>query len=332
MSQGVVNCPEMEPYERATLAEVAAHVVRPGPLHAVLEVLGAPFETALKRLQASRGRLARRTSEAIDRALRGAVERAVLVGARTASDRGVLATYRQLGIVLDGHHEVRTLGLEARDRAAQRLRRGGALTLGGEGLALGAATSVAELLPFAQVAVPGLVAADVAASTALLGRHLVQLSSAYGYSVASDRAHLAHVLAAMVPQQYTFDEGFVPVKVMAAGAAREAGEFVLRLGRRSASVGFEEALRSLGHEAPRLVRLVNLVVERLGLRVSQKSLGMLVPLAGGAVNATLNLAFHQAGHVTGMDYFRILVLSQRYGDEPVRTALEAEITRLREGR
>jgi hypothetical protein len=90
-------------------------------------------------------------------------------------------------------------------------------------------------------------------------------------------------------------------------------------------------MRTVGRDAPQLVRLVNLVIERLGLRVSQKSLGMLVPLAGGAVNAALNVAFHQAGHITGADYFRLLVLSERYGEPAVRAALDAEIARLGSG-
>lgn len=321
----------MTDYERRIVAEIAGHVVRPGPLQSLLDALGAPFEAALKRLQSGRGRLARRTSEAIDRALRSGVHRAVLLGARSAGEGRVVAAYRRAGLPLASTEAVAEHGLEARDRVAERLRRGGAVALGGEGLVLGAATTAAEVLPFAQLAVPTLVAADVAASTTLLGRHLVLLAGVYGYPLSGDPGNLAHVLAAMVPQQYSWDEGFVPAKIAVAGAAREAGGFVARLSRQTAAVGFDQAMRALGRDAPQLIRLINLVVERLGLRVTQKSLGMLVPLAGGAVNAALNVAFHQAGHTTGVDYFRLQVLSQRHGEAAVRAAVDREIVRLRGG-
>jgi len=326
----LVTAPEvMEPYERRVIAEVAAHTVRPGPLQVVLDAAGAPFEAALRRLQSGRSRLARRTSEAIDRAVRTAVERSLELGGRLSGDETVLRTHRRLGHRIEHHDDIASLSLEARDRAADRFLRSGSLLIGGEGVALGAAATVAEALPFAQLAVPTLIASDVIASTTLLGRHLVQLGSAYGYSVARDPANRAHVLAAMVPQQASWDEGFLPAKVMVMNAAREAGDFVVKLGRSAGTVGFEEALRVMTKDAPQLVKLVNLVVEKLGLRASQKALGMLVPIAGGAINGALNLAFQQAGHVTGKDYFRILVLSDRYGPAAVRAALEHEFERAR---
>ena len=329
MDDLVATADAMEPYERWVLAEVAAHAVRPGPLQVVLDSAGAPFEAALRRLRSGRSRLAQRTSEAIDGAVRGAVERSLALGARLADEDAVVRTYRSLGHPVDGQSDLADLPLEVRDRAADRFLRSGFFLIGGEGMALGAACSLAELLPFAQLAVPTLIAADVAASTTLLGRHLVQLAAVYGYSVSRDPGNRAHVLGAMVPQQMSWDEGFLPAKVVVMSAAREAGEFVARLGQSAGRVGFEEALRVMTKDAPQLVKLVNLVVEKLGLRASQKALGMLVPIAGGAINGALNLAFQQAGHVTGRDYFRVLALSERYGQETVRAALEREVERVR---
>ncbi len=326
----LVAAPEaMEPYERRVLAEIAAHTVRPGPLQVVLDAAGVPFEAALRRLKNGRSRLARRTSEAIDHAVRGAVEQSLALGGRLAGDEPVMRAYRRLGYPVADHADIARLPLEARDLAAERFLRAGSFLLGGEGMVFGAAASLAEALPFAQLAVPALIATDIAASTTLLGRHLVQLASVYGYSIARDPGNRAHVLGAMVPQQVSWDEGFLPAKVVAMQAAREAGDFVAKLGRSVSQVGFDEALRSMTKEAPQLVKLVNLVIEKLGLRASQKALGMLVPIAGGAINGALNLAFQQAGHVTGRDYFRVLVLSDRYGSAAVRSALEREVERVR---
>ncbi len=329
MNELVVQAGKLTPYERKVLAEVAARTVRPGPLQVVLDAAGVPFEAALRRLKNGRSRLARRTSEAIDHAVRGAVEKSLTLGGRLAGDEPVMRVYRRLGYPVADHVDIARLPLEARDLAAERFLRAGSFLLGGEGMALGAAASLAEALPFAQVAVPTLIATDIAASTTLLGRHVVQLASVYGYSIARDPGNRAHVLGAMIPQQMSWDEGFLPAKVVAMQAAREAGDFVAKLGRSASRVGFDQALRSMAREAPQLVKLVNLVIEKLGLRASQKALGMLVPIAGGAINGALNLAFQQAGHVTGKDYFRLLTLSERYGQATVRTILEHEVERVR---
>ena len=160
----------------------------------------------------------------------------------------------------------------------------------------------------------------------------MQLGSAYGFSVENDRSNVVHILQAMVPHQFTYDEGFIPVKLAAMNAAREAGEFAARLGKEAGRIGFDRAVKQMSREAPQLVKLINYVAEKLGLRMSQKVFGVLVPLVGGAVNGSLNVAFQQAGHSTGMDYFRAVLLAGKYGEDRVRNAVQGEVKRLRAAR
>ncbi len=329
MEPELITTPEMSAEERRILAEVAEHLVTPSPLQRLLDLAGKPVDAVMARLSRAGGRLLPRISEAVETGVRKAVQASIAGGVRFSRDATVLAELRRSGARVDSMAEVRGLSLAARDAAADAFAGRNAALVTGEGAVMGAAASLAEAMPGAQLVVPALVSADIATSLTLLSRHLVQLAACYGYSLREERGNLAHVLAAMAPQQYSHDEGFLPMKVYAMNAAREAGEFLVALGRTSSRVGFERAMQQLAREAPQLVRLVTTVMERLGVQVTEKAFGMLVPLAGGAVNGSLNLAFQLTGHRTGKDYFRLLVLTERHGREAVQEALAAETARLR---
>jgi hypothetical protein len=319
---------ELDPYDYRVVQEIAEHMIFPSPLQSVLETIGKPFDLVMTTMSSSKSTLGRRISGSIDHGVRRAINRSVILGGKIMRDRTVLARYRKLGYRLAQHQQVSTLPLEVRDRVADTFKVGNALLLTAEGFVLGAGASLAEMVPGAQIVIPTMVAFDVATSITLLSRQLVQLSSAYGYSVRRDRANAAHVLAAMVPPQHSREDGFVPIKVSAMTAAREAGEFAARVGMRAGEVGFKSAMEQLGKEAPQLVKLINMVVERLGVRISQKVFGMLVPMVGGAINGGINLAFQRTGHRTGKDYFRLLILGEQYGDETIKQILDAEIKKL----
>ena len=85
----------------------------------------------------------------------------------------------------------------------------------------------------------------------------------------------------------------------------------------------------LEREAPQMVRLIAYVSERLGIVVTQKELGILIPVAGAVLNSTINLAFQQVIHQTAKDYFRRLLLEDRYGDELIAVAISSEIAEIR---
>ena len=78
-----------------------------------------------------------------------------------------------------------------------------------------------------------------------------------------------------------------------------------------------------------MIRLIAAVAERLGVTVTQKELGILVPVAGAVLNSSINLAFQQVSHQTAKDYFRRLLLEERYGDELIAVAISSEIADIR---
>ena len=85
----------------------------------------------------------------------------------------------------------------------------------------------------------------------------------------------------------------------------------------------------LEREAPQMIRLITYVADRLGIVVTQKELGVLVPIAGAVLNSGINVAFQQIGHQTAKDYFRRLILEERYGEELVGYAVQQEIAALK---
>ena len=78
-----------------------------------------------------------------------------------------------------------------------------------------------------------------------------------------------------------------------------------------------------------MIRLITAVADRLGISLTQKELGILVPVAGAVLNGSLNLAFQQVSHRSAKDYFRRLLLEDRYGEELIAVALSSEIAEIR---
>src|SRR5438093_9715614 len=88
----------------------------------------------------------------------------------------------------------------------------------------------------------------------------------------------------------------------------------------------------LEREAPQMIRLITYVADRLGVIVTEKEMGILVPVAGAVLNSSINIAFQQLGHNLAKDYFRRLILEERYGEELVAYTLAREIESLRNGK
>jgi hypothetical protein len=123
----------------------------------------------------------------------------------------------------------------------------------------------------------------------------------------------------MAPQSEDSDEGYLALKTAVVTSIRESGQFVAR------TAGMMLDRQLLEREAPQMIRLITYVADRLGVIVTQKELGILVPIAGAVLNSSLNLAFQQVGHQTAKDYFRRLILEDRYGEELVGYAIQQEI-------
>ena len=133
-------------------------------------------------------------------------------------------------------------------------------------------------------------------------------------------------MAAMAPQTESSDEGYVALKTAVVTSIRESGQFMAR------TTGMVLDRQLLEREAPQMIRLITYVADRLGVVITQKELGVLVPIAGAVLNSGINVAFQQVGHQTAKDYFRRVILEDRYGEELVAYAIQQEIGILQERR
>jgi hypothetical protein len=305
-------------YEARVVEEIARHIVSPSLLRRALETAGRPIEKILEIGALSKIRPVQWTSELVFRGVRRALETSLTAASWTAREDGVLDTASGMGIRSDSVAKLRDRPLEELDALADRFERSHALLLGAEGAALGAATTLSETIPFAFLALPTLVAADVSASMTLLARHASRIATSYGYapSVPENRVH---IIAAMAPQGDSPDEGYFAAKAAAVETMVEAGHFLAR------RAGKNMTRRLLEGEAPKIVRLLHYVANRIGVVLTEKELGMLVPVAGAALNAGLNVAFQKIGHTAVKDYFRLMILEERYGEAAVRGHLDAMI-------
>lgn len=208
------------------------------------------------------------------------------------------------------------------DKIADSYDISNAVIVGLEGAILGLATSLCEGLPGAQLMVPTLVMSDITASITLLCRHVCQISTSYGFS-SRDPVNLPHVLAAMAPHHNSSDEGFLTAKAMAVNFIRKNSKYLLK------NANFLLEKRILERVAPQLLKLINYLTERLGLVMTEKEFGMLVPALGIFVNGGLNVMFQQVGHTTAKDYFRLIILGEKYGNEKIDKLLGEEIRLLK---
>jgi hypothetical protein len=83
----------------------------------------------------------------------------------------------------------------------------------------------------------------------------------------------------------------------------------------------------MASKTPKLLKLINMVATRLGVVLTEKELGALIPVADAVMNGGLNMAFHQVGHIVAKDYFRTQILSDRYGHDVVEDSLRKAIHR-----
>jgi len=311
--------PGFSSYELQVLNEIALHLVSPSLVAKFLATAGKPIDKLLSAGRTSSVSMVRKVTDVVDKGIEKGMKKAVWGANHLSSDEGILKEYRLIGDNFLSIAEVGSASMESMDSVADSFDFSNAVMVGVEGAVLGAATTLCEGIPFAQVLIPTVVAADVAASMTLLSRHVCQIAASYGFS-SRIPTNVPHILAAMAPHHNASpQDGFFSMKATVTAAIREAGQHIS--GKTSAGLGEKLAEK----EMPALVKLINQVAERLGIVVTEKELGMLVPVAGAVLNGGLNIAFQQMGHTTAKDYFRVQVLNGRHGEKHVENEIQKRI-------
>jgi hypothetical protein len=314
--------PVFTEYERQVLHEIALHRLHPNSIQRILDTLGKPVGKLFQFARESRNPALRGINDRIQGWVQEGVIKTVQAASRMTGTEEIQRRIAKRGIHVADIESMRYLPMSELDAIAESFKMGGRIALGLEGALLGSATTLAEGVPGAQLIIPSLILADVTASLTLLSRQTCRLASTYGFTPKNPE-NLPHILAAMTPQTSTADEGYVAMKTAVIGSIRETSKFAAR----AAAVMIDRPL--LEREAPQMIRLIAYVTDRLGVTVTQKELGILVPIAGAVLNSSINMAFQQVSHQTAKDYFRTLLLEDRYGEELVTVALSSEIESLR---
>jgi hypothetical protein len=310
-------------YEQQVIRELAIHRVQPNAVHRLLEGVGRPMSKLLDLGRHSRSKALRGLADHIHGWIEEGLIKTFRAANRLANTKDISKRYAVRGIHIgDDFESLRYMPLSQLDVVADSFRWGSSLLLGVEGALLGSATTMAEGIPGAQLVIPSLILTDVTSSMTLLSRHTCRIATAYGYS-SKNPENFPHLIAAMAPQSDASDEGYLALKTAVVTSIRESGQFMAR----TAGVVLDRQV--LEREAPQMIRLLTYVADRLGIVITQKELGVLVPIAGAVLNSSINMAFQQVGHHTAKDYFRRTILEDRYGEELVYYAIQKQIETLR---
>jgi len=318
--------PVFTEYEQHVIRELALHRVQPNAVHRLLEGAGKPVSRLMSLGRNSHNKTLRGLSQHVHGWIEEGLIKTFRAANKLANTKEIAKRYRARGIqVGDDFESLRFMPLSQLDAVADSFRWGSSLLLGAEGALLGSATTMAEGIPGAQLVIPSLILTDVTSSMTLLSRHTCRVATAYGYS-SKRPENMPHLMAAMAPQTENSDEGYLTLKTAVVTSIRESGQFMAR------SAGMVLDRQILEREAPQMIRLITYVADRLGVVLTQKELGVLVPIAGAVLNSSINVAFQQVGHQTAKDYFRRVLLEDRYGEELVSYAVQQEIETLKERR
>ncbi|OXM84897.1 EcsC family protein [Paenibacillus rigui] len=306
-----------EAYDASVVEQIARNEVKPSPVKAALDLAGKPVAKVLEIAHRSDNKYIRKAVHSIDDTIEKSLRKTIQAANGLTNADSIRKEYqKKFKLDVAELEAVRSFSLQHKDQVADAFDISNAFIVATEGAVMGAATTLLEAVPFAQIAIPSVVIADVAASMTMMSRHICQIAGAYGYP-SSDPANIPHVLAAMAPTSASSDEGFMVTKAAALQEIRETAKF--------AAKHSGELAKGLTKEAayPQLLHLMRYVAQRLGIVITEKELGLLIPIAGAVLNGGLNVAFQQMNHTNAKDYFRRLHLYDRYGEAAVQEAIEA---------
>ena len=311
--------PVFTEYESHVIRELAVHRVQPHAVHRLLETAGRPVSHLFKIGRESHNKALRGLTKHVHGWIEEGLIRTFRMANKLANPGDISRRFSKRGIHVSGDFKsLRYMPLSQLDSIADSFRWGSSLLLGVEGVVLGSVTTLAEGVPGAQLVIPSLMLMDITSSMTLLSRHTCRIATTYGYS-SQNPENLPHLVAAMAPYSDDTEEGYLALKTAVVTSIRESSQFMAR----TAGVLLDRQV--LEREAPQMIRLITYVADRLGIVVTQKELGALVPIAGAVLNSSLNIAFQQVGHQTAKDYFRRLILEDRYGEELISYAIQQEV-------
>jgi hypothetical protein len=173
-------------------------------------------------------------------------------------------------------------------------------------------TSLHKLLALGTGAIGGFfgplaLVAELPITTALMLRSIADIAHSQGEDLA------------------TVEGRFACLQVFALGArsrednAAETGYYGLRA---TLAFHFLESAGDRGVNIPAAIDAVRAIAARLGVVISDQAAAQMIPIAGAASGALVNLAFMQHFQDIARGHFLVRRLEREYGSEPIRLAYE----------
>jgi EcsC protein family len=308
--------PEMSDYERRAWRTLTA----PAPIEPEPEAQnrhGGFFDVAKARARdvVERARTtvvripgAEHTRSAVDSALQKAVEGLhttfVERGLHSVTPVKVFQTFTDEGVVVEGYDDIRKLDLRVCDQTVPWRKERYVLLAASQGVATslaitGAAVSSAVSGGTTLGVAAGAVVVDVTAVLTGMGRIVALVAAHYGYDVRE-------------PEEQVFASGVLAFST--AGNAAEKAGALAALSRLTGDMMRSATWRRL--ERHQRVAVIEQVVTSLGLKLAQKKLAQVVPIAGAVVNGSLNAQIAHRTFESAQRVYRLRFLTEKYDLDP----------------
>jgi hypothetical protein len=228
---------------------------------------------------------------------------------RTVRREAVLRSFRRQGVAVDSLDDLRSLDLRVLDEALPSLRVAYSAGVAVEGALAGAAITGAQALAVAgtvasagAAAAPGIgtvataMAADAVTVLAASGRAIAHVGAYYGYD-------------ARLPEEQVFALSILSWSTATTDATKTLA--FQQLSRLTQQLMRGGNWAQLGEHM--LVRIVHELYTRLGIRLTQRSLGRAVPVAGILIGAGMNATLLQRVVNDAHRAYRVRHLTEKYG-------------------
>ncbi|WP_458413285.1 EcsC family protein [Schinkia sp. CFF1] len=306
--------PKFEEYESYVITEIAKEIESPYWFQQLLNVTGKPIDKLIEGAKKIEKLPIRKVTDAVS----SAVEEGLITTIKTANklhnEESILKRFNKVdGISIKEIRDIQNISLKHIDLIANSHKLANRMLLVGEGALMGGLSTVSYVMP---LFIPGIVVADISASMTLLSRHTCQISTSYGFQ-SNNPVNIPLILEAMLPPSGSEDEGFIQNKVALQNEFRVGFEFIKR--------NQDEVIDLIGkNQAPKVLQILQSLAQRLGITLTEKQLAVLIPVIGAVSNASMNYAFHESSHRNVQNYFRKLLLEDRYGKKEIQEEINKQ--------
>ncbi|MFH1438706.1 MAG: EcsC family protein [Pseudomonadota bacterium] len=168
------------------------------------------------------------------------------------------------------------------------------------------------------IGLPGAII-DIPASITIFFRNIQTVCACYGIDP-SDPSNVPYYMWLMTsgspaPEDDSTDTGYIMTRLGLGLMVKEAQEFIV-------SAAGKDLARTIAKESsPVLIKLINKLLQRLGIQMTEKVAATVVPLVGAIAAAGINTAFSRDIHMNACMAGRTKYLCEKYGESRVRGLL-----------